>query len=296
MLSRMVLASALVLGLGACGSAEAPTGQVAATLDGEEFTFLQIDQELASRGDIAPEDRAAASREALQRLLQLHILAEEATDRGLDSAPSGASHLERVRKATMADLLKSDIRSSVPETSEDEASQFVADNRLLFAERYILIVRQLVVPAVPADVIAKMEPIDTLPGIQSLLEANSVEYRKTMGTVDSITLDPEVAKQISDLAVGDVYVVPQGGGARVNVIVSKELFPITGDDAVRVAKKLVFDQRVTGQTNTGLNQLVAERMKSVMYADDFAPVAQKEAAEEASPSAEDAETEVDNAE
>jgi len=274
---RLALTGALVIGLSACDSNEAPTGQVAATLDGEEFTFLQINQELGSRGDITPEQRGEASQQALRRILQLHILAEEADDRGLGNTPAGASQLERLRKTAMADLLRADIRSSVPETSEDEANQFVADNRLMFAERYILIVRQLVVPQVSRDVIAEMEPIDTLPGIENLLNENAVTFRKTMGTVDSITLSPEVATQIAEVKVGDVYVIPQGNSARINVVLSKEQFPITGDDATRVAKELVFDRRVAGQTSTTLTQLIEKRMKDVVFAEDFKPNPAQEA-------------------
>jgi len=276
---RSTLACVLAIGAFACSSEEAPTGQVAATLDGEEFTFLQINQELGMRGNIAPEQRDQASREALRRILQLHIIAEEASNRGLDATPAGAAQLERLEKNALGDLLRADIRSSVPQPSDEEAAQFVADNRVLFAERSILIVRQLVVPEVSSEVIAAMEPIDTLPGIESLLNENAVVYRKTMGTVDFITLAPEVASQIADLAVGDVYVIPQGAGARVNLVVSKEEYPINGEDATRVAKEVLFERRVNGQIESTLRRLVADRMKDVNFAAEFQPNASNEAAE-----------------
>ncbi|MCP9222075.1 hypothetical protein MKP08_04855 [Erythrobacter sp. LQ02-29] len=275
---RLIPAIVMLGVLSGCGSDAEPEGQVAATMDGQEITQTQVNAEMSGFGDIDPSQRQAAANQALDQILGRVALADEARERGLDKTPAGAIELQKAQDIALINMLRQDIRSKVPKPSAEEAQQFVADNPGMFQNRFVTIVEQLVVPQISPDLVKKMEPIDDLPGIEALLNANGVTYRTTMGAVDSITLAPEVVKAISGMGVGAVYIMPQGNGVRINAIRSRQTIPITGADATKLASEMVFEQRVNGQTMNAFGKIVEGRKGNVKYAKEFQPPKTKQGA------------------
>jgi len=274
---RLPLALACVVLLSACDSGGQPSGQVAATVDGTEVTRSQIGVELAASGygaggaENAGKD--AAGRQALGAIVDRTILAAAARERGLDDTPEGAMALQRASDLALVDLLRQDLLKSVPRPSQDEARQFVKDHPDMFDRRFISVVDQLVVPSVSQPILEKLKPLNDLASIQAVLQAGKVPFQRTMGSVDSLTLDPQVVKAIAALGVGDVYIMPAGAGVRINAVRSREAFPVTGGEAERAAREIVFGQRVNGQTNTLFESILAKGRDKVRYADGFKPSA-----------------------
>lgn len=258
------------LALAACQSDAAPSGQVAATVDGTEITITEVNAELGGASVTDPAQQQLLANRALDAIVSRTIVAKEAMERGLDKTPEGAMMLKRAQQLALVELMRQDLSANAPTISDQEAQRFVADNRSMFAGRTISVVEQLAVPEISPDLIRQMEPIETLAGIRQLLDSNGITYRSSIGTVDSMTLSGEMGEQIRNLGVGDVYVIPQGQGARVNAIRSREPYPITGADAVQVAKELLAGQRTSGQLTTALNQIMELGRQEVRYSDGFA--------------------------
>ncbi len=269
--ARFILLPLTALALASCGSDSEPTGQVAATVDGTEITVTEVANEMGGASSADPAQQQAMANVALNAIIARTIMAKEAEKRGLDKTPEGAILLEKARQLALVDLVQRDLAGTQPTISDQDALRFVSENRASFDGRTIAVVDQLAVPEVPAAVVEQMKPIQTLAGIRELLDANKVPYRRSLGTVDSLSLTGEMGRQIGNLAVGEVYVVPQGGGVRVNAVRSRETYPVTGDDAVRVAKEMLSRQRSAGQVSTAINQILDEGKKNVKYASNFGP-------------------------
>lgn len=265
--SIMLPMAALVLS--SCGSDSAPSGQVAATVDGEEITVTEVNSELGGAEADNPDQQQELANRALDAIVSRTIVANQAIERGLDQTPEGAMALEKARQLALVELLQSDLRSEVPRPSDTEAEQFVTENPALFRNRKISVVEQLAVPQITTELVRQMEPIDTLSGIRELLDSNGVEYRSSVGTVDMLTLNPEMAQQISGMGVGEVYVLPQGRGVRVNAIRSSEPYPVADDEAVELAREMLMRQRVSSQLSQTLQQMVEQGRENVDYADAF---------------------------
>ena len=200
-------AIALVLGtlaLSACDSGEAPSGQVAATVDGTEITVSQINNELRASGVQADQSNAALANQALEAVINRSILAQEARDRGLHQTPAGSLALKRAEEAALVDLLRRDIQAGSPSPSDDEARQFVSSNGAMFSDRFVSVVEQVVVPSLPNGMLKQLEAADTLDEVRTLLNESNVKFQTTMGSVDSLQVAPAVAKQIVDHDVGEV--------------------------------------------------------------------------------------------
>ena len=258
------------LTLAGCDSGEAPTGQVAATIDGAEVTVSQINNELRASGVQADQSNPALANQALEAIINRSILAQEARDRGLHQTPAGALALQRAEETALVDLLRRDIQAGSPAPSDDEARQFVSSNPAMFDERFVSVVEQVVVPSLPDGTLADLEATQTLEEVRALLVERGIKFQTTMGSVDSLTVAPNVAKQIVDLDVGEVYILPQGDGARINAVVSRQSYPIGGDEALELGRRMVAQQRSSGQVESVFRSVLADKKAGVRYSEQYA--------------------------
>ena len=265
-----------VLLLAACGSSDAePTGQVAATVDGKEVTVADVNFELGGASSDNPEQQKQMTDAALGSVVNRKILADAAREQGLDDTPTAAITLQKAQDLALIDLLRRSMAEGVPKPSDDEAAQFMKDNPAMFANRTVSVVDQLAVPRVSEAVVKAMQPIETLAGIRALLDENKVEYSSNVGTVDTLTLPPAAAKQIGQMAIGAVYVVPgQGGGVRVNAVRSVQTVPVDGPRALELAKQMLYNQRVEGQTSQQIANIIKKGREKVSFNEKFKPAEQ----------------------
>ncbi|EDL49319.1 hypothetical protein [Erythrobacter sp. SD-21] len=262
----LLLCSTLLV---ACEGGEAPTGQVAATVDGREITVGQINDELRASGIQADQSNEELANRALDAIINRSILAAEARDRELDTTPAGSLALLRAQDVAMVDMLRRDIQANSPPPSDEEARQFMSANPAMFADRFVSVIEQLVVPSLPDGAMQRLEDLDTLPEVRSFLNELGIKYQTTMGSIDSLTIAPAVAKQIVGLQEGEVYILPQGEGARINAIVSRQTLPIRGDEALQLAQGMVTQQRATSQAESVFRSILDEKKATVRYAENY---------------------------
>ena len=223
---------------------------------------------LSGLGGGATRDWLLAHPEILPEMAEAYQ-ANEARERGLDKTPAGALALARAEEAALVELLRRDLASQSPQPSDDEARRFISENPAMFADRFITVVEQVVTPQITPALLKQMEPIETLDGIRALLDQNRVPYTTTMGSVDSLTVQPAVARQLVGLGVGEVYILPQGPGARINAVVSRKAYPIAGDKALNLAREMLGQQRANGQAQSVFKSVIDEKKRAVRYADTY---------------------------
>ncbi|MFM9828585.1 MAG: hypothetical protein ACKVOB_07540 [Sphingomonas sp.] len=233
--------------LAACGekSASAPTGQVAATVAGQEITASEVRLEMGALATApnAPEVQQAA----LQQIINRKLLAAEATKQGLAKTPIGAVVLNRARELALIELLQQKVQARVPPASADEAKAYVNDNPVAFAQRKLVALEQYNIPTIPQDVLKKMGPLERIDEILALLDANKIRYQKGNSVLDLMTIDPAAAKQIAAMKVDSVFVTPSGVSAQVSRIREFADQPVTGQSAFDAAKAIITQQRTLAQ-------------------------------------------------
>src|SRR5688500_6823890 len=85
-------ALALVAGLtlAACDRGKEPSGQVVATVDGQEVTIRELRAELGNLSFATPAERKAGEQAALQAIVNRKLLAKASEDQKLDKSPEFA--------------------------------------------------------------------------------------------------------------------------------------------------------------------------------------------------------------
>lgn len=264
----VVLASTALAG---CGKkAEAPKGQVVATVDGHEITSSELKLEMGT----APSDpaiAAAAQQGALAALINRQLFVDEAKRRGLDKSPMAEMVRNRAEQLALVQLLQMSIASSAPKVSDGEAADFVKSHPTSFQDRKLISVDQLVIPQIAPALIKQMEPINTLEGIIDLLSKNNVPFVQSAAVLDTVNMNEATVDKITGLGVNGVFVTPNGAGASVSKITGVRNVPLTGNEANLAAKLMMAQQRGSSQVSQALGEIVKNGQSKVQINPQYQP-------------------------
>lgn len=266
----------LTLVLAACGGAGGggePTGQVLATVDGQEITTTDLRAELGGASAPNAEGQKQLERMALQNIVNRTLLANAAIADGLDKGPEFAVAERRAKQMVLVDLYNAKSRKAIPAPSPEEVRAFIAANPAMFSQRKTFVVDQVVVSQATRELAQALQPATSLDQAKQILQQRNVRFSETTGVIDALTLPPEAAKQITALPQGEVFVIPASGGMRINQIRSTQTNPIADDQAQAIAREMLTRQRVEGQLRNQAQSIVTAGAANVKYNPEYAPPA-----------------------
>jgi EpsD family peptidyl-prolyl cis-trans isomerase len=257
--------------LSSCGSDDTPTGQVLATVNGVEITTSDLNAEMGGMRAGSDAEQRELQRAVLQNIVNRTLLAQAAAERGADDGPGAAMAKRRAEQMAQISLFEDQIRRQVPAIGREEVDQFILDNPLLFGQRRIFVVDQIIVPSPPEALLRALEPLDTMAQVQAELARYNLPTRSAVGVIDAVTMDPGAVRQIVALPAETVFTLPAEGSVRINKIRESQIVPITGDDAVNVATELLRNQRAQRQVSEAVSTIIQEGQANVRYNADYQP-------------------------
>ena len=272
MFDKRLLLIAAPLAIAACGdNAAAPTGQVAANVNGEEITTTDIASELNGATAPTPGGQKNLQRMALENIINRTILAQAAEEEGLAKGPEFAVIERKARQAALVELLQRNLGKSIPPPSGEEIDNFIAQNPSMFANRKIFVVDQIVVPQANQELLKALQPVKTMTEAEAVLAKFNVKANNTVGVIDALTIPPQAAQQIGALPPDEVFIIPANGALRINHVRSAQTDPISGDQARAIAKEMLARQRAQSAMQSSLGDKVKAGRANVKYNDAFAP-------------------------
>lgn len=271
------------LALAGCSSDAEPTGQVVATVDGVEITQTELNNELGGLKGRNAAEQDALQRGALQNIINRTLLTQAAVERELDKSPEGVLTKKRAEQMALIAMFEKSVTAKTPPVSTEEATEFVAENPLLFDQRRIFLVEQIAVNSNTPKLLKDLEPLNTMPEVQAYLASMKLNSQLSFGVIDALQTDPAITRQIVALAPDAVFVLPQGDSVRINRIRDTQLVPVSGDDAVAIAKEILANQRRQQQLANAVNGILAQGKDKVKYSAAFKPPAAPAAKKAATP-------------
>lgn len=266
---------AVSLSLGGCEQVKKlvggkPSGQVIATVNGEEITALELRQELGSFSSADPKVMKAAQQRALQGLILRKLLVQQAKDQKLDKSADYALQVHRGEENLLVQLYQRKIGSSVAVPTRTDAEAYMSANSSKFTGRRVMIVDQVVAPPskIPA---AQFQAAKTLEDVKGLFEANNVPYQTNVSAIDTLSMDPRLVAQIDKLPPNEVFVLPQSGGLLFNKITDVRAVPFVGDPAVAYATNALRTQRAQEAVVRQVDVLRKTAEKNITYNEAFKP-------------------------
>lgn len=266
----MMLALGGALLLTACGSK--PTGQVAATVDGDEITSTELNAELSGVQVPKGADTKALQREALKRVIDRKLLASAARQDNLDQSPEFVVRRQQLEDALLVQLLTQKIARGLKAPTSTEIDAYMAANPNMFAGRAILAVDQLRFPTpTREEPLKQLSTAHSLADVAATLDRLGIKYQRGAGQIDTAQLPTQMMAQISKLPPGEPFVVPTGQFVVVSVITGSKPAPLQGDNVRQLA--------TNGVKNTKLGEALQQRLTAeqkeakIEYQPGFAPTA-----------------------
>jgi peptidyl-prolyl cis-trans isomerase C len=265
---RIVLAIILAFMVSSCE--KKPGGQTVAVVNNEEITAADLNAELNDANVSATDASKDARAQALERLIDRRLLAQQAKSDGLDKSPEFLNQQRRLTENLLINMLISRQVNTQQVPSADAIAKFEASRPGIFANHEVWTLEQLIYPlSKDAGVTAKIAAAKTLDEVAQTLTAAGIQYTRATKQFDSALLPPSLYAQLNHLAPGEPFIAPGPGKAVASVITERKAAPFTPEQTQQLAlSQLRKDQA---------NQLVAQRIKDlkakakIEYGAGFAP-------------------------
>ena len=273
-LSVAALTLAVGLQVAGCGS-KAPTGQVAARVGKDEITVQEVQAELNGFNAPDAKTRKLAEQKALQNIIQRKLLAQAAIKAGVDKAPDLAIQKARMEDMLLVQTWRNNLVKAVPDPSPEQVRDFIAQHPELFADHKVYAVDQLRLPLVnDPKLFAELKPLNSLDDIGRVLQAHGIQFQTAKGAIDTLSLDPQVAAQISKLPPGEVFVLPSGNALIANKVTDTKVVPVPNDVATKLASRYIKATQAQESVNRMFGSVVANHPKiKVVYNKAYEPPA-----------------------
>jgi EpsD family peptidyl-prolyl cis-trans isomerase len=254
------------------GKTKAPSGQVVATVDGEEITLRELRAEMGALTIADPNQRRQAEQQALQAIVQRKVLAKAAQEQKLDKSPDYALLKQRALELSLVQSLQDSLIKRVPASTQEEAEEFIAAHPDSFAERKIFIVDQIRTPQ-PGDpaLVEKIKPLNTLDEVAALFTREQVPFQRVNDHIDARTADPAVIEQVLKLRAGEVFGYQSGPLLILNTIKETRVEPFTGEAAVKSAMERLRQKHIQEAAAIEVNRILEAAKSKIVYNKQFQP-------------------------
>lgn len=230
--------------LGCSGHAVAQTSS--AVVNNSKITPAALLAYQASKGTNAP----ANNETALQELIDLELLAQDAVKQKLDTAPGLLAELENLRRSTLARARVKKLLEGI--TVTDEAMQTIYKERIAALSPYEYQLRHILVASESEaksllDRLNKGEKFGTLAKEKSL-DTSTKESEGLMGWLNLSQVPAALKETISKLGVGDytkTALQAQNGWHLFMLENRRDLTPPPFDSVKPQIKSLVENQKIS---------------------------------------------------
>lgn len=251
------------LAIAGCGKA-AGDKDVLATVGSQKITVAQLDSELKV-GGVADAANPKVRQAALDQIVARKLLALAAREGKLDSSPEA-----RVLKAATVETFEAALQrrmvlETVARPTPAQAAAFIQAHPEMFAQRTGYLIDQLHV-ATPSDttLMDALRPAMTLEAVESVLQARSIPFRRSVEQLDTLRADPRLTAAVRKLRPGEPFVLLEPGGFTVSRVRGSQVQPVAGAQATTIATELLLAQNRAQALQAWLD---AQKAAKVRYPD-----------------------------
>jgi peptidyl-prolyl cis-trans isomerase C len=257
-----VLCAALGLAaLPACGNkaGEAKPGQALASVNGEEITVLQLNEEL-QRAGVGPAQQEAASKQLLQALIDRQLLQTAAAREKLDRDPRVMQAIERARALIVAQAYMQKRVGNQARPTPAEVEDYFNKNPQFFAHRKQFVMNELVIAT--ADLTpalkAAADSAKSLDEVAAWMDAHQLKFGRTQVSRSTTDLTPDMSARLLAMPKGQLFFVREGDRSLLIAIAEVREAPVTLQTAAPQIEQFLVNRRNKEQAATELARLRAD--------------------------------------
>lgn len=284
-LLNMVVALAFGITLAACGgSKDKKPGQSLASVNGEDVTVMQLNEEM-QRAGVQAAQQEAASKRLLESLIDRQLLQSAAIQEKLDRDPKVVQSLERAKSLILAQAY---LQKRIGEPVRPNAAaveEYFNKHPELFVQRKQLDMRQLVFATKDLDdaLKAQIDAAKSLEEVAGWLDTHKVRYARNQVARSTADLPPELSSKLLAMPKGQLFIVKEGERSILSSIVEMRDTPVALAAATPQIEQFLVNQKNKEAADAELARLRAAA--KIEYLNQPAAPAVKPTASEAAPAA-----------
>lgn len=252
-----LLVAAALAGCGD-GAKHAKPGQALASVNGEEITVLQLNEEL-QRAGVTADQQQAASKQLLQVLIDRQLLQGEAAKENLDRDPKVMQAIERARALIIAQAYLQKRMGALARPSAAEIEDYFNKHPQFFSNRKQFVMNELIMASrdLTPEVRAAVDGAGSLEEVAAWLEARKIGHGRGQVMRSTADLNPQVSAQLLERRKGQLFIVKEGERAIVLAVAEVKDAPVT----LQVASSQI-EQHLSRQKNKELAAAELARLRA----------------------------------
>ncbi len=227
----VLLATAALTGCGN-GAKEKKSGQALASVNGEEITAMQLNEELQRSGAQAAQQETA-SKQLLEALIDRQLLQNEAARDKTDRDPKVVQAIERAKALIIAQAYMQKRVGSVAKPTKAEVADYFAKHPEFFTQRKQFDMRQLVIATKDLnDELQKaMDGAKSIDEVAAWLEAHQIKFVRNQVSRTTADLAPELGAKLKSMPKGQLFIIKEGERSMLISIADMREVPVTLESA-----------------------------------------------------------------
>ena len=272
--SGVVLLAAI--GLSACGGKkDDKPGQALASVNGEEITVLQLNEEL-QRAGVQAAQQEAASKALLESLIDRQLLQNEAVKDKTDRDPKVVQSIERAKALIIAQAYMQKRIGTISRPTAAEVEDYFNKHPEFFTQRKQFDMRELVIATADMNdkLKAAMDSAKSLEEVAVWLEANNVKFARTQLSRTSADLAPELSSKLMSMPKGQLFIIREGDRTLLIALADIKDSPVTLAQATPQIEQFLFNKKTKEAADAELKRLRAQaKIEYLNKKDSAAPAA-----------------------
>lgn len=244
------------LSLTACGEKAKKAGQALASVNGEEITVLQLNEEM-QRAGVQAAQQETARKQLLESLIDRQLLQNEAAKDKLDRDPQVMQAVERAKAMIVAQAYLQKRIGAQARPAKADVEQYYQQHPEFFAKRKQFDMRELVLATKDVNDALKgeLDKVKTLEEGAAWLDTNKVKYARTNLTRSSTDLPPELSARLIAMPKGQIFIVREGERSMLIQIAEIKDSPLELDAATAQIEQLLFNKKNKEAAETEIKRL-----------------------------------------
>jgi EpsD family peptidyl-prolyl cis-trans isomerase len=261
---------AITAGCGKKDEAKAAT-QVAAKVNADEITVHQVNNILARAQNVTPETAPQAKREILDRLIDQQLARQQAIEKKLDRSPGVMQAVEAARSEILARAYLEQFAAAQPKPTAEEVKKYYADHPLLFAQRRLFNLEEIVVPPKEGIASALREQVAkgrSMKDIAAWLKSQDIKFAGNRAARAAEQIALELLPALQTMKDDEIRVFEIGGRMNVIHVVATQAAPMDEATATPRIQQYLFNERVREAVVREMKRI--KDQSKVVYLGEFA--------------------------
>lgn len=245
------------IGLSACGGKkDDKPGQALASVNGEEITVLQLNEEL-QRAGVQAAQQEAASKALLESLIDRQLLQNEAVKDKTDRDPKVVQSIERAKALIIAQAYMQKRIGAIARPTPAEVEEYFTKHPEFFTQRKQFDMRELVIATADMSdkLKAAMDSAKSLEDVAAWLEANNVKFARTQLSRTSADLAPELSSKLLSMPKGQLFIIREGDRTLLIALADIKESPVTLTQATPQIEQFLFNKKTKEAADAELKRL-----------------------------------------